>query len=64
MQRKKDYIYNPREFRRSWQKRFPGAALSPKANDDWDTPDRRSPSRWLVFALGVVVGLFLAGYLR
>lgn len=64
MQRKKDYIYNPKEFRRKWQKRFPGAALSPKANDDWDTQDQKAPSRWLVFAFGVAVGVLLTGFFR
>lgn len=63
MQHKKDYIYNPKEFRRNWQKRFPGAAISPRANDDWDSPDQKSPSRWLVFAFGVVVGLMAARFL-
>lgn len=62
MQHNKDYIYNPKEFRRNWQKRFPGAAISPRANDDWDTPDQKSPSRWLVFVLGVVVGLMAARF--
>lgn len=63
MQRKKDYIYNPKEFRRKWEKRFPGAALSPKANDDWHTQDDKAPSRWLVFAFGVVVGILAARFI-
>lgn len=63
MQRKKDYIYNPREFRRNWQRRFSCAPVSPRANDDWATQEQKAPSRWLVFMLGVVVGFLAARFI-